>query len=149
MKLKNLSPLFLFNLWLAGLLFAVAPLRAADETMDQPGHAIPTRQLHFLAPDAVSAATLLCPPPLPDSAEQAADLNEVRAVYHAATSNEIAAAYSEKKFSIFTFMPVIGDFFQSNNLPKTTAFFEKVQMDAETVTDLGEASFSSSAPLHR
>ena len=88
-------PQLLFNICLAGLLFAVVPLRAVDDTMDQPGQAVPTRQLHFLAPDAVSAATLLCPPPLPDSAEQAADLNEVRAVYHATTSNEIAAAYSE------------------------------------------------------
>ena len=136
----------LFNICLAGLLFAVTPLRAVDDTMDQPGQAMPTRPLHFLAPDAVSAATLLCPPPLPGSAEQAADLNEVRAVYHAATSNEMAAAYSEKKFSIFTFTPVVGDFFQPNNLPKTTAFFEKVQLDAETVTDLGKNYFHRPRP---
>src|SRR5665213_285888 len=75
-------------------------------------------------PDAIA---LLAPPPLPESAEQAADLVEVTAVYHASTSNDIAVAYSEKKFSIFNFTPIIGDFFQSNNLPKTTAFFERVQ----------------------
>jgi acid phosphatase (class A) len=146
MKSSLRLPRSLFGVWLAGLLITVVPLRAADDTMDQPGHAVPTRQLRFLAPDAVSAATLLPPPPLPDSGEQAADLNEVRAVYHAATSNEMAAAYSEKKFSIFTFTPVIGDFFQSTNLPKTTVFFEHVQKDAETVTDLGKDYFHRPRP---
>ena len=131
---------------LAGLLLIVTPLRAADDTMDQPEKPVHSRQLHFLAPDAVSAATLLCPPPLPDSPEQAADLNEVRAVYHAATSNDMAAAYSEKKFSIFTFTPFVGDFFQSNNLPKTAAFFARVQQDAETVTDLGKDYFHRPRP---
>jgi acid phosphatase (class A) len=87
-------------------------------------------------PDGKPAATaLLAPPPLPGSPEQAADLAEVQAVYHSTGSNEIAAAYSERKFSIFTFTPVIGEFFQSNNLPKTAAFFERVQKQAEIVTD--------------
>jgi acid phosphatase (class A) len=60
---------------------------------------------------------------------------EVKAVYHAATSNDIAAAYSEKKFDIFNFTPAIGDFFQPGKFPKTEAFFHRVQTDAETVTD--------------
>jgi acid phosphatase (class A) len=83
-------------------------------------------------PDAI---VLLAPPPLPGSPEQAADLAEVRAVYHSAGSNETAAAYSERRFSVFTFTPVIGEFFQSNNLPNTAAFFERVQKQAEIVTD--------------
>ena len=83
-------------------------------------------------PDAIA---LLAPPPLPGSPEQAADLAEVIAVYHASTSNDIAAAYSEKKFSIFNFTPAIGDFFQPGKFPKTEAFFKRVQKQAETVTD--------------
>src|SRR5271165_2803328 len=134
MKLKYLSRLLLFSIFLTVVLLTLVPRLAADETMDQASQTVQARQLHFLAANAVSAAELLAPPPLPDSAEQAADLDEVRAVYHAATSNEMAVAYSEKKFSIFNFTPVIGDYFQSNNLPKTTAFFEKVQLDAEAVT---------------
>jgi acid phosphatase (class A) len=94
-------------------------------------------------PDAIA---LLAPPPLPGSAEQAADLAEVAAVYHASTSNDIIAAYSEKKFSIFNFTPVIGEFFQSNNLPKTTAFFERVQTDAETVTDKAKDFYKRPRP---
>jgi acid phosphatase (class A) len=114
-----------FNRCFAPILFslvvAIAPLHAAG-----------TYYLPDGKPDAVA---LLAPPPLPDSPEQAADMAEVQAVYHAATSNEIAAAYSEKKFNIFNFTPAIGDFFQPGRFPKTEAFFERVQTDAEAVTD--------------
>ena len=114
--------------------FPAVPLYA-DDTMAQPGQPVQTSQLHYVAAGKPDAIALLAPPPLPDSPEQAADMAEVQAVFHAATSNDIAAAYSEKKFSIFNFTPVIGAFFQSNKLPKTTAFFERVQKDAVAVTD--------------
>jgi acid phosphatase (class A) len=107
---------------LFSLALAVAPLLT---------HASDT----YLPDGKPDATALLAPPPLPGSPEQAADLTEVQAVYHSAGSNEIAAAYSERKFSIFTFTPVIGEFFQPNNLPKTAAFFERVQKQAEIVTD--------------
>lgn len=118
--------------WLA-LVLAVAPLHAQTN-------------LNYLPPGQPAAAALLAPPPILDSAEQAADLEEVKAVYHTTSSNDMAAAYSEKKFTIFNFTPAVGAFFQSNNLPKTAAFFEKVQLDAETVTDLGKDHFKRPRP---
>ena len=99
---------------------AVAPLQAGDT------HYLPAGQ-----PDAMD---LLAPPPLPGSPEQAADLAEVRSVCRAAPSNEVAAALAERKFSVFNFAPVIGDFFQAGKLPRTGEFFHHVQKDAETVT---------------
>ena len=135
MKLNARSLLSLSRAGLVGIVLAGAPLRAADDTMAQPGQPVQTGHPHYLADGKPEAITLLAPPPLPDSAEQAADMDEVRAVYHAASSNDIAVAYSEKKFSVFNFTPAIGVFFQSNNLPKTTAFFARVQNDAEAVTD--------------
>jgi len=133
MKL-NFRPRSLFNAFLAGCLLAVAPLRA-DDTLSQPAPAANSSQLYYLEAGQPDAIEILAPPPLPGSPEQAADLAEVQAVYHAASSNDMAAAYSEKKFSVFTFAPMVGDFFQSDNLPKTTAFFKHVQKEAETVTD--------------
>ena len=105
---------------LAPILFAlaaaVAPLRAAD------AHYLPAGQ-----PDAVA---LLAPPPLPGSPEQAADLAEVRSVCHGAPSNEIADAFSERKFSVFNFAPAVGDFFQPGKFPRAGEFFHHVQKDA-------------------
>jgi acid phosphatase (class A) len=74
-------------------------------------------------------------------------MDEVRTVYHAAGRNDIAAAYSEKKFSVFNFTEAVGSFFVETNLPKTAAFFEKVQKDAETVTDLGKDHFRRPRPF--
>ena len=92
-------------------------------------------QFHYLSDGEPDAMALLAPPPLPDSSEQSGDLAEVRLVSHAASSNDIAAAFSEKKFSIFNFTPAIGAFFQPGRLPKTEAFFHRVQKEAESVTD--------------
>ncbi|HEY1718429.1 MAG TPA: phosphatase PAP2 family protein [Verrucomicrobiae bacterium] len=126
------------NRCLAPILFSlviiVAPLRA-DDTMAQPGQPVQTSKLHYLADGKPDAIALLAPPPLPDSAEQSADMVEVKTVYHAATSNDIAAAYSERKFDIFNFTPAIGDFFQPGKFPKTEKFFHHVQTDAEAITD--------------
>jgi acid phosphatase (class A) len=127
-----------FNRCLASIVFslavAVIPLHAADQ-MAQPSQPVQATHLTYLADGKPDAIALLAPPPLQDSPEQAADMSEVKAVYHAATSNEITAAYSEKKFNIFNFTPAIGDFFQPGKFPKTEAFFERVQTDAAAVTD--------------
>ena len=103
-------------------------------------------ELNYLKPNQPAAATLLAPPPLIDSPEQAADMETVCKVYHAATSNDLAAAYSEKKFSVFNFTDSVGSYFVEANLPKTAAFFEKVQEDAATVTDLGKDYFKRPRP---
>jgi acid phosphatase (class A) len=128
---------------LFSLAVAIAPLHAAD-TMDKTNAS--SGQLHYLTGKKPNAIELLAPPPLPDSPEQAADMAEVQAVYHAATSNDIAAAYSEKKFDIFNFKAAIGDFFVAGKFPKTEAFFEKVQKDAEAVTDKAKDYYQRPRP---
>jgi acid phosphatase (class A) len=116
-----------FNFRLSRLFFvltlAIAPLcgTAADLNYLTPGH-----------PDALS---LLAPPPLPGSAEQEADLVEVRAVSTSATMDQKAAAMAEKKFTVFNFTVPVGGFFKADKLPKTEAFFRRVQADAASVVD--------------
>jgi acid phosphatase (class A) len=96
-------------------------------------------------PDAFA---LLTPPPLPGSPEQAADLAEVQAVYHAATSNEIAAADSEEKTftDVFNFTPAVGDFFKPGKFPKTEAFFKRVQEESEAVVESAKAIYNRPRP---
>jgi acid phosphatase (class A) len=143
---------FSFNhsLWLAPILFSLAvtimPLRAADDTMAQPTAAVQTTELHYLTGKKPNASELLAPPPQPGSPEQDADMAEVQAVYHATGSNDMAAAYSEKKFDIFNFTPAIGDFFVAGKFPKTKAFFVRVQTDAETVTDKAKDFYQRPRP---
>jgi len=102
--------------------------------------------LNYLKEGKPDATTLLAPPPLLDSPEQTADLAEVHAVFQAASSEDKAAATSEKSFSVFNFAEAVGPFFTATNLPKTAAFFEKVQSDAANVTDAGKDFFKRPRP---
>src|SRR4051812_1714583 len=102
----------LFRCYLAVIwVSVVAPASGADETMALPTAAGETTTLHYLDPGKPDGATLLAPPPLGDSPEQAADMATVREVCHAAGSNDVASAEGEKKLDVFTFAPLIGDFF--------------------------------------
>jgi len=119
-----------FNQFRLGLLvslgcltLSLAPLQAADDA------------LSYLTAGQPGARAILPDPPALGSPEQAADMATVVAVHAACTTNEAIAAFSEKKFDVFNFTPVVGAFFITDNLPKTTAFFEKVQTDAAAVTD--------------
>ena len=102
--------------------------------------------LNYLPEGKPEAASILPPPPFPDSAEQNADLETVRRVSRAATPLEAAAAMSEKKFSVFNFTAAVGGYFNEASLPKTAAFFEKVQSDAAIVTDTGKDFFKRPRP---
>jgi acid phosphatase (class A) len=135
-KLQNLR--FEFSRWLLPLLFLAtfiaAPVRA-DDSMMQAAPAIEEVKLHYLKEGKPNAIELLAPPPLPDSAEQAADLAEVRFACKNATSNDIAAALEENKGVEFSyFAPIIGDI-SSNNLPVTEKFLHHVQTDASSVVN--------------
>jgi acid phosphatase (class A) len=116
--------------WLC--LCLVMPLRADQEKYLPPGR-----------PDAIA---LLAPPPLPGSAEQAADMAEVVAVHQACPTNEAAAALSQRKFSLFTFTPAIGSFFQSGRFPKTEAFFQRVQTEAAAATSVAKNHWKRPRP---
>ena len=119
MKLKIRSLLFLFSIFLA---VAVAPLRSRrhDGANGQPANQASCIISPAKKPDAIA---LLAPPPLPDSPEQAADMAEVRAVYHAATSNDIAAAYSEKKFQHLQFHARHRGFFRGRKISQDRGVF--------------------------
>ncbi|HZL44574.1 MAG TPA: phosphatase PAP2 family protein [Verrucomicrobiae bacterium] len=83
-------------------------------------------------PDPVA---LLAPPPLAISTEQAADMASTVAVFKARTPQEELLCRSETKFTIFSFAPVIGPFFQPGKFPVTEAFFQQVQRETSAVTD--------------
>ena len=114
-----------------------APLRAQD-TMADATKAAKTNTPVYLTANQPDAVALLAPPPLADSAEQAADLAETIAVHTQHSTTDEAAAKSEQKLSIFNFTPAIGSFFQPGKFPQTEAFLKRVQGDTEIVEDKGK-----------
>jgi len=100
--------------------------------------AVHETNFQYLPPTGLDSSAILAPPPILGSSEHIADMAQVVAVHKACSSNDAEIAYSEKKFSIFTFAPAIGGFFSSNNLPQTTAFMSRVQEEAATATDVAK-----------
>jgi acid phosphatase (class A) len=143
--MKSLSRRLSFVPVLLSLTLLAQPLRA-DDKMDQPTKAAEKSELHYVRAGKPDPTKLLAPPPLPTSPEQDADLNTVRSVSRAASASETAAALSEGKFSVYNFTAAVGTLFQSNKLPITTAFFQRVQLDAENVTDGSKNFFRRPRP---
>ena len=119
MKVKSgLSPRALGRpLRLAGsalllVLFLVQPLWAGGQ---------------YLPPNLPDGVALLAPPPVPDSAEQIADLASARAAFKARTPAEEFRALKDASLSLFNFAPAIGPFFQKGRFPKMEEFFETVK----------------------
>lgn len=105
------------------------------------------KELHYLKEGKPDAIELLAPPPLPGSEEQAADLEEVRFVFHHAPSNEVAEAVSQDHgVSISYFAPVVGEI-SSNNLPVTAKFLRHVQSDASMVVNRGKDFWKRPRPF--
>jgi acid phosphatase (class A) len=105
------------------------------------------QSLSYLPAGQPDAVAILPPPPLMGSPEQAADMATVVAVHAACTTNEAIVAFSEKKFDVFNFTSAAGPFFTAVNLPKTTAFFERVQKDAAAITDTAKDIWKRPRPF--
>jgi len=108
---------------LAGLLilFLAAPL-LADEPYLAAGH-----------PDGVA---LLAPPPVPGSEEEAADLQEARAVFNSRTADEEARAKRDDNLTFDLFKPAIGPEFDLGKLVRTDALLKKVKAEiAPTINE--------------
>jgi acid phosphatase (class A) len=96
-------------------------------------------------PDPV---TLLAPPPVPGSAEDAADLETAFRVASAHTADELARAKGEDKLTIFHFTPAIGPWFVAGKFPKTEALFKQVEADIKPVTTAGKTFWKRIRPYH-
>lgn len=84
-------------------------------------------QESYLAASHLDGIALLPPPPAEGSAEAAADLASVRAVFHGRTPAQEALATRNASLSFFLFTPAIGPWFQPGKLPKTEALFVRVK----------------------
>jgi len=129
---RSLTPAFLIAASAFMIATAADSARAADDT--------------YLANSHLNPVELLAPPPLPDSAEQAADLAEVRAVHAAAAGKDTAAATMEEKLSVWLFAPAIGTYFDAARLPKTAAFFKRVQRTTEVFEEEGKTFWKRPRP---
>ena len=121
-----------------GLFFVIAfvPacfLRAADP-------------LVYLTDHAPNAPLLLPAPPAQDSLEQKAEIETVRRIHDAATTQQLEVARYEIELSFFSFSHVIGPWFKPGRFPITEALFKQVEVDTRVVTTEGKVYFHRKRP---
>ncbi len=78
-------------------------------------------------------------PPAPDSAQTAAELSELHRIEAARTPAELARAKADAADeSVFLFQDVFGAGFTAAGLPRTAAFFARLQAEEEAQTDVAK-----------
>jgi acid phosphatase (class A) len=126
------------------LLFLTLPLLAFFATSLHAGETT----LKYLAKGQPDAIVLLAPPPVPGSAEDAADLETTFHAYSAATPDERTRGIDEIKLNIFHFAPAIGPWFAPGKFPKTEALFKEVEAEAKSATSRGKKHWQRIRPYH-
>lgn len=80
---------------------------------------------HYLSPDAINVVSLLPPPPMADSPEHEAEIEQLIKLQQTRTPAEIARVTEEEHhLSVFVFATVLGPNFNAQRCPKTAAFFK-------------------------
>jgi acid phosphatase (class A) len=100
----------------------------------------------YLPSGKPDGAELLPPPPLPGSAEEAADMATVRSVFHARTEAERKRATMDSTLSFSLFAPAIGPDFDLERLPKTKAMLEKMKKDIQEAINLPKDRYQRKRP---
>jgi acid phosphatase (class A) len=96
-----------------------------------------------LRPDGVA---LLPPPPAAGSVEEAADLAEVQAVFHARTPAELERATKDSSLAFSLFRSAIGPVFDLDKLPKTDSLMQQVKNEIQSTINLPKDSFKRKRP---
>jgi len=103
----------------------------------------------YLAAGQPDATVFLAPPPVPDSAEQAADLAETVAVHQAFTGNakDEEAGWSKKKLlhAMFAGTTNKADY-KEGSLPKAEAFFKHISDETGNVVDTAKEFWKRPRP---
>ncbi len=102
---------------------------------------------YYVSPSDVDLEDVLSPPPLMDSAGQAADMKAVMDAQNARTTKDVQQAMGDFKKSIFRFRDVLGPNFTPDKLPYTNAFFRRILGDDEKIVSEAKDYFARPRPF--
>ena len=106
----------------------------------------------FLDPSSLTTALavtkILPPPPAEGSQNLITDQDARTEVAAAATKTEIKAA-KHTEYDVFSFSDILGPRFNAQELPKTTAFFKKIDADTHGAIHIAKKTFERPRPMKR
>jgi len=93
------------------------------------------------------AFLLLPPPPQPNTAAQAANVQILNSVMASANAGAAAKAQADAVPSVFDFSDVLGPGFTEKNLPVTNAFFNSVTINTQNANITLDRIYNSQGPV--
>jgi acid phosphatase (class A) len=101
-----------------------------------------------VASGPIDPAAILPPPPTEGSAQQRAELEELRGIQAARTPDRLAQAqWDDAHEDATAFAGVIGPAFDLKALPKTAALLAQIQKEQETLASRAKAYFHRARPF--
>ncbi|HVU17935.1 MAG TPA: phosphatase PAP2 family protein [Candidatus Didemnitutus sp.] len=101
----------------------------------------------FIAPDAVDFHTLVPSPPDPTSIAARGEQDLMRNLQIARTPDQATMAKYYEKLSVLRVLaPVLGDWCDAKNLPKTAALFEKIRLEARPIIEAAKSNWNRNRP---
>lgn len=101
---------------------------------------------HYAVSSTIAADIIIPPPPAPGSPAEQADIAAVLKAQEARTPEDVLAAQADDLVSVFRFMDVIDPTFTADNLPLTTAFFERVRHDEHLILEVLKSRYDRPRP---
>ncbi len=127
---------------------ATAPTMAAQDAAASAPAAKAAPKLKVLTAEQIDPAKVLPPPPAEGSAQQQAELEELRDLQALRTPGRLAQArWDDAHENAWAFADVIGPGFNPAALPKTTALLAKIQAEQEGLATQAKAYFHRPRPF--
>jgi len=96
--------------------------------------------------NALTVKKILPPPPAEGSQNLAADQNTRTEVSKTATKAQIKTA-KHTEYDVFSFSDILGSRFNAQELPKTAAFFKKIDSDTHAAIHIAKKTFERPRPM--
>lgn len=102
----------------------------------------------FIDPASYNIGAILPAPPKPGTEQSRIDTGYLKNARSTSTKEQIDRANAASQDSVFDYSETIGNWFNSKNLPKTTALFDKVDRETKQAIELAKHHFGRGRPIY-
>ena len=109
---------------------------------------LPELRAAFIDPAFYNIESIIPAPPQPGTEQYRIDTGYLKNARATATKEQIADAIQASHDSVFDYSATLGSWFNASNLPKTAAFFIKVDKETKQAIELAKDHFTRTRPLY-
>ena len=107
-----------------------------------------TKATAFIYPASYNVTTIIPAPPQLGSQEYKIDTGYLKNARASSNKEQITKAIAASHDSVFDYSEALGSWFNSDNLPKTTALFNRVDAETKQAIEIAKHYFVRTRPLY-